>query len=62
MESKRLYQRDSLDSRNGDWLGEDSPREETHGFGLWNINHVEKDYDPAFLDRVETAVEETNSS
>jgi len=53
------FQKDSIDPREDDWLGKDSPRKEIHESGLWNINHVEEDYDPAFLDRLETAVEET---
>ena len=53
------FQKDALDPRDGDWLGKDSPREEIHDSGLWNINHVEEDYDLAFLDRVAEAVEKT---
>lgn len=53
------FRRDSLDIRDDDWLGKDSPREEIRGSGLWNINHVEENYDPVFLDRLETAVNET---
>jgi hypothetical protein len=53
------FRKDSLDIRDDDWLGKDSPREEIRCSGLWNINHVEENYDPAFLDRLETAVNET---
>jgi len=53
------FQKDSLDSRREDWLGNHSPRQEIRGSGLWNINHVEEDYDPAFLERVAEAVEDT---
>jgi hypothetical protein len=54
------FETESLDSRREDWLGKDSPRTEIHDSGLWNINHVEEDYDPAFLDRVADAVDDTD--
>nr|WP_299262432.1 hypothetical protein [Halorientalis sp.] len=53
------FQRESLDSRHDGWLGRHSPRKEIRDSGLWNINHVEETYDPAFLDRVAEAVEDT---
>nr|WP_321162999.1 hypothetical protein [Halolamina rubra] len=53
------YRKASLDPRSKDWLGSDSPRREISDSGLWNINHIEEEYDPAFLDRLEAAVEET---
>ncbi|OYR66950.1 hypothetical protein [Halorubrum ezzemoulense] len=53
------FQKESLDSRREDWLGRHSPRKEIQDSGLWNINHVEETYDPAFLDRVAEAVEDT---
>jgi hypothetical protein len=53
------YRKDSLDPRD-DWLGRDSPRNEISDSGLWNINHIGERYDPAFLDRLADAVEETS--
>ena len=53
------FEKDALDRRDGDWVGKESPRHEIQGSGLWNINHVAEDYDPAFLDRVAEAVENT---
>ncbi len=53
------FQKESLDSRRDDWLGRHSPRKEIQDSGLWNIDHVEETYDPAFLDRVAEAVEDT---
>jgi hypothetical protein len=55
------YRKDSLDPRSDDWLGRDSPRSEISDSGLWNINHVGEQYDPAFLDRLADAVEETSN-
>jgi hypothetical protein len=54
------YQYDSPDFRSDDWLGRDSTRSEISDSGLWNINHVGEQYDPAFLDRLADAVEETS--
>ena len=53
------YQKDSLDHRSADWLGRQSPRDEISDSGLWNIKHVEEQYETAFLDRLAEAVEET---
>ncbi len=53
------FKTDVLDRRDGDWIGKASPRQEIRNSGLWNINHVEEAYDPAFLDRVAEAVENT---
>ncbi len=53
------FEKETLDLRRDDWLGKHSPRKEIHGSGLWNSNHVEEDYDSAFLDRVAEAVEDT---
>jgi hypothetical protein len=53
------FQKKSLDPRREDGLGNHSPRKEIRGSGLWNINHVEEDYDPAFLDRIAEAVADT---
>jgi hypothetical protein len=33
-----------------DWLGNYCNRVRVRKSGLWNQNHVEEDYDPAFLD------------
>lgn len=44
------YGRTPIDSRPDDWLGMHNPAEEIHESGLWNVNHVDEAYDPAFLD------------
>ena len=54
------YRKDSIDPRNDDWLGRDSPRSEISDSGLWNINHVGEQYDRAFLGRLADAVGETS--
>lgn len=55
------YQKWSIDARSDRWLGSDSPRSEISESGLWNINHVGETYDPAFLNRLAGAIEETES-
>lgn len=54
------YATEPIDGRDDSWLGKASPCEEISRSGLWNINHVEEEYDPVFLDRLATAVNETN--
>lgn len=53
------YEKPSLDERAEDWLGKDHPRAEISQSGLWSIDHVEEAYDPAFLDRLASAIEDT---
>lgn len=55
------YQKDPLEPRSDDWLGTHSPVPEIRQSGLWNINHVEESYDPAFLDLFEQQIVETTS-
>ncbi|QIB74963.1 hypothetical protein G3I44_12140 [Halogeometricum borinquense] len=53
------YAKESIDGRDDGWLGNASASEAIRQSGLWNVNHVEEEYDPTFLDRLEAAVEET---
>ena len=53
------YDKPSIDPRTEDWLGKNSLIEDIRNSGLWNVNHVEESYDPAFLDLVEEAIEDT---
>lgn len=45
-----------LDAASKDWLGYRCPRERVRASHLWNQNHVDETYDPAFLDTLETLV------
>lgn len=45
-----------LDAPSETWLGLSCPRPRVRESGLWNQNHVEEDYDPGFLDRLENLV------
>lgn len=44
------------------WLGHFSGRERVRRSGLWNNNHVDETYDPAFLGVFETLVRQTPSN
>lgn len=52
------YRTDPVDPRSGHWLGYHS-NVAIRRSGLWNSDHVEESYDPAFLDLVEAKVSET---
>lgn len=45
-----------LDASSMQWLGLHCDRERVRRSGLWNSNHVEEPYDPAFLDDLERLV------
>ncbi|RVH60065.1 hypothetical protein CN213_06050 [Sinorhizobium meliloti] len=50
------FDRSPLDPPSGGWLGHLSGREKVRRSGLWNQRHVDEDYDPAFLDALETLI------
>jgi hypothetical protein len=54
------YERDAVDPRPDDWLGAHSRHEKIRDSGLWNVDHVDEDYDPAFLDDLADAVADTH--
>jgi len=45
-----------LDPPSSIWLGHSCNRERVRKSGLWNSNHVDQTYDPAFLDLLESVV------
>lgn len=47
-----------LDQPSAQWLGRDCNRERVRRSGLWNSNHVDEPYDPAFLKCMERLVTE----
>ncbi len=51
--------RDPVHPPSAHWLGRHSDRPEVVQSGLWNLNHVDQAYDPAFLPLFEAAVERT---
>ena len=53
------YRSPSADVSSRDWLGHYSNRERVRLSGLWNNNHVNATYDPAFLDEMESRIEST---
>jgi hypothetical protein len=56
------YNKTSLDPPTENWLGYDSDRERVRNSGLWNQHHVDENYDPAFLDRLDRFVSEVRRS
>jgi len=55
------YRKEPLDPPAGGWLGRHCDRERVRNSGLWNSNHVDEGYDPAFLDTLERLIEETEA-
>ena len=50
------YGKPALDAPSPGWLGHHCNREKVRSSGLWNKNHVDEDYDRAFLDALERLV------
>ena len=53
------YSRRFADGPSSEWLGHYSDRERVRLSGLWNNDHVHEDYDPSFLDEMESRIEAT---
>ncbi len=53
------FEAEPVDPRADDWLGTYSGSREIRESGLWNVDHVDEEYDPALIDRLAEAVEET---
>ena len=53
--------RPAIDEASSVWLGRvcDRGKARVMNSGLWNQNHVDEDYDPAFLDTLEQLIERT---
>jgi hypothetical protein len=49
------------DPPSSSWLGQHSPSTHIRRSGLWNLRHVEQDYDPAFLRLLQDAVTATTA-
>jgi hypothetical protein len=56
------YQRPALDPPSPDWLGLQCNKGRVRNSGLWNSNHVDENYDPAFLDAFERLVSVTGGA
>jgi hypothetical protein len=52
------FDRKPLDPPSAGWLGHHCNRERVQKSGLWNSNHVDERYDPAFLNDLEHLVRE----
>ncbi|MDE0617457.1 MAG: hypothetical protein OXH87_07695 [Rhodospirillaceae bacterium] len=52
------YGKEPFDPPSGEWLGRFCDRERVRISGLWNQNHVDEPYDPAFLETTERLIGE----
>ena len=55
------YQRTPLDPPSDSWLGHHCNRERVRLSGLWNSEHVDTTYEPAFLETLDGLVERVGS-
>lgn len=55
------YRTEPIDPRSSSWLGNHCPAEAIRNSGLWNVNHVDEQYDPKFLNLLETRIDRTES-
>lgn len=55
------FNKEPLDVPSDSWLGHSSGRERVRKSGLWNNNHVDEPYEPAFLDTFSLLVKNTVS-
>ena len=53
------YKQPTSDGPTAEWLGRNSNSERIRLSGLWNNHHVDKVYDPSFLDEMESRINET---
>ncbi|RDI53629.1 hypothetical protein [Microvirga subterranea] len=56
------FEKGPLDPPSAGWLGHSCNRERVRTSGLWNQNHVDEVYDPAFLGRLEALVSNTEQA
>ena len=54
------YDKPPIDPASTNWLGLSSPSPKVRNSGLWNQEHVDRDYDPSFLDEMEKRINITN--
>ena len=45
-----------IDPFSESWLGRWAANEAVRRSGLWNVNHVDEPYSPAFLERLQAAI------
>ncbi len=50
---------DRIDAPSAQWLGRSCPSERIKQSGLWNSNHVDEGYNPAFLEVLATLIRST---
>jgi hypothetical protein len=55
------WSKPALDPPSAIWLGRHCSRERVQSSGLWNSDHVDEAYEPAFLTRFETLIDGSHS-
>jgi hypothetical protein len=56
------HSKQSLDPPSRNWLGHLCNRKRVRASGLWNQNHVDEQYDPAFLDTMERLIHDVEKA
>lgn len=56
------FKKQHIDPPSSNWRGRYCNRERVQKSGLWNQNHVDEDYNPNFLEELETLIEKTRAS
>ena len=56
------YGKPPIDPPSDSWLGSHCTREKVRTSGLWNSNHVDEGYDPAFLDALASLLDRAEAS
>jgi hypothetical protein len=51
------YRKEAIDPPSAGWLSHHCDRERVRRSGLWNSNHVDEIYDPAFLDELKRLID-----
>ncbi len=55
------YGKSPIDPPSDSWLGSHCTREKVRTSGLWNSNHVDESYDPAFLDSLASLLDQAEA-
>lgn len=53
--------KEPIDPPSAGWLGHECSRDRVRRSGLWNQNHVDDGYEPAFLDQLEQLIPESGA-
>jgi hypothetical protein len=54
------YQKEKIDPASSTWLGSFCSNEIVKQSGLWNVDHTEEDYNPSFIEKLNSLVDKFN--